>query len=297
MKTFLKKCGWFVGLIILINSLYLLLLLCFSPGFKKMYNLSQLKNKNYDLIVLGNSMALDGIDAAYLSQKGLNSYNFAVAGDHVSTSLMILETYLRNNIKPKAVLIGLSSSIGNSYLNEVPFTNPEVEFFYHPSFVSNLTNPPLFNFQWLAVDMMKIVVSKDFRDARMIRGQWKTKKNIVDTSIFKKTVNPNLEYSNPYLLKIVKECKKRRIKVIFVELPGANENRNNLPFEYTVQLLDNNSTIYNLNNYEVSTKIIDASTDWLAQDHLNENGAKKITDFLYHHVIKKEMSSTEKILY
>ena len=121
-------------------------------------------------------MALDGIDAEYLSKHGINSYNLALAGDHVSTSAMILDNYLKNNNKPKAVMIGLSSAIGRGYLNKVPFKNPEVEFFYNPDLISNIKNPPLLNFQWLAVDMLKILISKEHRNAELVNGQWKTKR-------------------------------------------------------------------------------------------------------------------------
>lgn len=269
-----------------------MLLFWFSPGFKKVYDMITLKQQNYELLVLGNSMALDGIDTEYLTNNGISSYNLALGGDHVSTSLLILNEYLQHNSKPKVVVVGLSSAIGRGYLNKVPFKNPEVEFFYHPNLVSNIMNPPLLNFQWLAIDMMKIVISKDFRDAKTILGQWKTKKVIQDNTIYKKKASTEFMYNNPFLLKIENECKKHGIKLIIVELPGANANRNTLPLEYTIQLGNYRKTIYNLNNYEVSSKIINPSTDWLAPDHLNENGAKKITDFLYNYVIKKEMNVT-----
>ena len=269
-----------------------MLLFWFSPGFKKVYDMITLKQQNYELLVLGNSMALDGIDTEYLTNNGISSYNLALGGDHVSTSLLILNEYLQHNSKPKVVVVGLSSAIGRGYLNKVPFKNPEVEFFYHPNLVSNIMNPPLLNFQWLAIDMMKIVVSKDFRNAKTILGQWKTKKVIQDNTIYKKKASTEFMYNNPFLLKIENECKKHGIKLIIVELPGANANRNTLPLEYTIQLGNYRKTIYNLNNYEVSSKIINPSTDWLAPDHLNENGAKKITDFLYNYVIKKEMNVT-----
>ena len=293
MSKFLKNCLWFLLLIILLNILYVSLLLSFSPAFIKTHTISTFKSKNYELLILGNSMALDGIDAEYLSQNGLNSYNLALAGDHVSTSLLILDNYLKNNDKPKMVIIGLSSAIGRGYLNKVPFKNPEVEFFYNPSLVSNIKNPPILNFQWLAVDMFKIVISKDHRNANLIRGQWKTQKVIPDNTTFKSMAQPNITYTNDFLFKIIEKCENQGIKVILVELPGSNTNNNCLPFEYSVELGNKKTkTVYNLNNYEISSNLIDPSTDWLAPDHLNEKGAKKITEFLNNHVIKKELNLT-----
>ncbi|MBC7606935.1 MAG: hypothetical protein H7199_08265 [Burkholderiales bacterium] len=288
MDKFLRKCAFFLILLVLLNGIYLLVLGIFSPGFKKVYEISKFRNQSYKLLVLGNSMALDAIDAQYLSQRGLDSYNLAVAGDHVSTSLMLLEEYLQNNKKPEVVLIGLSSAIGQSYLNKVPFKNPEVEFFYHPNWKANITSPPLLNFQWLFVDLLKIIISKDHRNAQLVRGQWKTKKVIPDHSVFKEMTHKNTDYKDPYLSKIIGLCQKNGIKVILVELPGANSNRNSLPFTFQAKKASSGCiTVYNLNSYEIASKIIDPEKDWLAPDHLNQFGGQKITKFLLEHIIKK----------
>ena len=87
MSNFFKKCFWFLAIVVVLNLLYLLVLLFFSPGFNKIYEISNFKNQNFETIVLGNSMALDGIDSDYLSKNGMSTYNLSVAGDHISTSL------------------------------------------------------------------------------------------------------------------------------------------------------------------------------------------------------------------
>ncbi len=291
MYKFFRNCTFFLVLLILLNGIYLLVLTEFSPGFKKIYETSKFRNKNYKLLVLGNSMALDGIDSQYLSQQGLDSYNLAVAGDHVSTSLMLLEEYLKNNRNPQAVLIGLSSAIGKSYLNKVPFKNPEVEFFFHPNLKANITNPPLLNFQWLFVDLLKIIISKDHRNSKIILGQWRSPKTIPDNSVYQNKNLP-IDYRDPYLSEIVSLCESRGIKVILAELPGANCNRDGLPFTYEAPLANGKkATIFNLNNYEISSKIINSSTDFLAPDHLNEHGARKITDFLLNHILQANLAN------
>lgn len=289
MNKFLKKCGLFTLVIIILNIIYLVVLTLYSPGFKKVYEISKFENENYQLVVLGNSMALDGIDTGYLSKKGINSFNLAIAGDHIATSQMILERYLKNNSKPKYVVIGISSAIGNAFLNKVSFKNPEVEFFYNPELKATIINPPLLNFQWLFVDLLKIIISKDHREATLTRGQWKTQKVIADNSKFKEHIQVPIDYKNPHLLKIVELCENQNIKLIITELPGSNNNRNSLPFQYDATLLNNKKVkIYNLNNNEVSSRILDPSKDWLAPDHLNKFGAEKVTAYLYENVIKKE---------
>jgi hypothetical protein len=292
MTKFIKKCFWFLALLLLMNMLYLGLLLNNSPSFKKVYNVSNFQNQNYEILVLGNSMALDGIDAGYLASKGIKTYNMAIAGSHVSNSLLLLEDYLKHNAKPKMVMIGLSSSIGRGYLNPVAYKNPEVTFFYEPSLKENVINPPLLNFQWLAVDMFKILVSKEHRNAAMVLGQWKTKRMIPDYSVYINPKIPKLNYTNPYLEKIISICEAKGINVILTELPASNSNRNSLPFEYQVSFKNGKvETVYNLNNYDLSKRIIDPNKDWLAPDHLNEYGGKKITDYLYQNVLKKELAN------
>ncbi|MFN8275503.1 MAG: hypothetical protein U0X58_11580 [Flavobacteriaceae bacterium] len=287
MNQFIKKCFWFFGVIILANLIYLGVLFCGSQGFKKVYDVHSFENQKYDLLIFGNSMALDGIDSEYLQQKGISNYNMAIAGDHISTSLMMFEEYLKHNQKPKVVAIGLSSAIGRSYLNPVAFQNPEVEFFYHPSLAENLKNPPLLNFQWLAVDMLKIFMSADHRRAQMILGQWKTKKIIPDNSVYKEQNISLVDYSNPYLAKMVALCRNNGIQVLLVELPGSNDKRNQISFIRTIELKDGQKcTLHNLNNYTLTQNVIDAQKDWLAADHLNEFGAQKITDYWYQTVLK-----------
>lgn len=290
MLKFIKKCFLFLGIVAILNLLYFFVLLNFSLGFNKVYTVSKFENKNYDVIVLGNSMALDGVDASYLSAKGIKTYNLAIAGNHVSSSLMMFEEYLKKNKAPKTVLIGLSSAVGQSYLNKVPYNNPGVDYFYKPSFWNNIKNPPLLNFQWLAVDMIKIVISKDHRNAKMVDGQWRTQKVIPDNSVLNPSKHKNnIDYSNPFLNKLIILCKEKKINIVLVEMTGSRASRNNLPFIFYAQLADKSKTkIYNLNNAEIGNSIVNSKTDWLSADHLNVYGAKKQTIFIYNQILKKQ---------
>lgn len=295
MNQFIKKCFWFLGIIILANAAYLGILLVLSPGFKKVYEVHSFKNQKFDLLIYGNSMALDGIDSEYLQKQGIKNYNMAIAGDHISTSYMMLQEYLKNNQKPRIVAIGLSSAIGKSYLNPVPYKNPEVEFFYHPNWFEIISNPPMLNFQWLAVDLLKILMSSDHRHAQMILGQWKTKKIIADHSVYKNQSTQAVDYSDPYLAQMVQLCAQKGIKVLLLELPGSNATRNKLPYTSTITLRNGQTiTLHNLNNITISQNLIDAQKDWLAADHLNEFGGRKITEYWYQTVLKPLLLTTQK---
>ena len=287
MKKFLKNSLFFIAIITVINILYVVLLINLSPGFKKVYDISKFENKDYELIVIGNSMALDGVDASYITEKGINTYNLSIAGNHVSTSLHILERYLENNKKPKMVLIGLSSAVGKSYLNPDVYNNPEVDFFYKPNLWINIKNPPLLNFQWLAIDLFKIIISKDHRNATMVNGQWRTKKVIADNSKF--NTNPKIpqHYNNSYFQKIVLLCEKNNIKVVVVEMTGSKSSQNLIPFDKDFSISNSKKIkVYNLNNQNIATELINPKTDWLAPNHLNVIGGRKATEFIFEKIIQ-----------
>lgn len=287
MKRFLIKCLVFLGIVIGANILFLILLLQYVPGFNKVHEMSKFKDKDYDLIVLGNSMALDGIDASYISEQGIKSYNLSLGGIHISTTLELFENYLAHNNRPEMVVIGLSSAVGRSYLNPVAYHNPEVDFFYQPSLWKNITNPPLLNFQWLAIEMIKIIASKEHRNATMISGQWRTKKTIADNSSFDQNRAAPLYYDNVYFQRLLHICEEKNIKAIVVEMTGSKKTQNLVPFEKEFAISATKKIkVYNLNNRQIATELISPRTDWLSPDHLNIFGAAKETQFLFHKVIQ-----------
>lgn len=286
MKKYLQKSALAFLLLVVINVIAFFVLTAFNPVIKKVRESSNFKNKQYELLVFGNSMALDGFDCDYLSQKGIDSYNFATGGSHMSSSLTQLKEYLKFNQKPKIIIIGLPSATGQSLLNKVPYANPLIDFYYKPNLQNCVLNPPPVNLRWLYVESLKILVSKAHRDSKIVRGQWKSPKVIADDSTFKnkKTV---FQYDNADFQEFIKICKNNAIQVIPIELPGSNENRNSFPYTYPIDLVDHTQLkLYNINNYDISKNIIDSKTDWLAHDHLNQTGSKKLTAFVYEHILK-----------
>ena len=127
MKKYLQKSALAFLLLVVINVVAFFVLTAFNPVIKKVRESSNFKNKQYELLVFGNSMALDGFDCDYLSQKGIDSYNFATGGSHMSSSLTQLKEYLKFNQKPKIIIIGLPSATGQSLLNKVPYPNPLID--------------------------------------------------------------------------------------------------------------------------------------------------------------------------
>ena len=289
MKKYLQKCALALLILVVINVIAFVVLLKVNPMIKKVYESANFKNKKYDLLVFGNSMTVDGIDCEYLTQKGIDSYNLATNGSHMCSSLLQLKKYLKHNQKPKAIIIGLPSATGQSLLNKVPYSNPLVDFFYEPSLEHCILNPPPVNLRWLYVESLKIVVSKAHRESKIVRGQWKSPKVIADDSTFKDK-KTEFQYDNADFQEFIKICKDNGIHVIPIEMPGSNENRNSLPYQYQINLADHSQLqLYNLNNYNISKNIIDPKIDWLAHDHLNQTGGEKLTAFVYANILKTQL--------
>lgn len=290
MKKFLQKCALAVLLLVLVNVIAFFALMAVNPMLKKVQESANFNNQKFDLLVFGNSMTVDGIDCDYLSKKGINSYNLATNGSHMCSSSLQLKAYLKNNAKPKMVIVGLPSATGKSLLNPVPYPNPLIDFFYEPSLKNCVLNPPPVNLRWLYVESLKIVVSKAHRESKIVRGQWKSPKVIADDTSFqnKKT---EFHYDNVDFQEFIKICKNEGIQVIPIEMPGSNANRNSLPYNYQINLADQSQLkLYNLNNYEVSSQFIDPKNDWLAPDHLNQNGGAKLTAFVYDNILKPQIA-------
>lgn len=281
MKSFVIKIVVFSFALIIFNWLYLVLLVKFHAGSAKAYDLSVMKNYDYQVIALGNSMVLDGFDAKVISEAGMSSYNLAMGGAHVKTSYLTLNKYLENNKKPKVVLIGLSSAAGRSYLNQVSYESPEFEYFIRYSLVQKALNPPLYHFQWALLEIIKIFVSKDHRNSRLELGQWKSSKVIEDYTNYTYQDFMNLIPQNSYLDSISQLCSKNQIDLVFVDFPGSKKNRNALPPQYKILLNGNDSfLVHNFNNLSVGNEIVDSKIDWLSENHFNKIGAEKFTKSL-----------------
>jgi hypothetical protein len=189
------------------------------------------------------------------------------------------------------ILLCLSSGIGAQYLNKYSYINPEIEYFYQYSWLDKVVNPPLYKFQWLFIELFKIIVSPEHRNAELILGQWKSSKTVFDNSVFEESRIQPTFYQNTYLNYFVNFCKKERIKLVIVEMPASIKNRNLAQNKFIGNSYSNNFNVINLNNKQLADSLFSAKTDWLAPDHLNQIGAEKLTSYIFNVVLKGEYSN------
>ena len=285
MKKFLVKASlfyiYFVAFFIVINVLYAGLLVLTDFNVKKRLEELSFENPDFELLVLGASMASDGIDTKYLSLHGIRSYNLAIDGSNYKTNYIQLKEYLESYaVKPDYVILGIRSNDIKKYDGEnihpiVEVTMPEHKF--------ELYDVPIFKFKWLGFNLFKKIISKKHREIKIVSGQIKFRKinpdntEYSDSSFFDARL---INYSH-WIGEIAGLCSQNGIKFIIINMPGYKETRNNSSEgPYRVNF-DNgySAELYNLNSKDFC-KIFNDSEDWIGNSHLNEFGATKFTDKL-----------------
>ena len=141
------------------------------------------------------------------------------------------------------------------------------------------------------VENLKKLVSKDHRDAKLILGQLRIKRKVSDNTSNKKKLKTKMSYEDykgaKYLFKIDSLCKTNDIELIVIEMPGYKKTQNNIPIGPNTIIYSNDSLqIYNFNNRRLCKELFNDKNDWLGNSHLNEFGARKLTDYIFKSILK-----------
>ncbi len=280
MTKFITRLFLFMVLFVLINISYLTMVINFDWNFSKRIEALNLNFPKYDILVLGNSLAMDGIDTEYLTDCGFPSYNLALGGASLKTNIIQLSEYLSMyEYKPKIVLLGLGSYLNDFDSEEI---NPIVDFTMMKKKTYSLEDIPIFKFKWLFKEQLKKIVSKPHRDAYIKSGQLRFSKSVPDnTSISKGKIFPIGQYRSSQSLKaIIDICNSNKIKLIILEMPGFRNTRHEkINPCYVIDEESGNGFIYDFNYYDFGSLFVD-DEDWIGNSHLNEKGAIKFTKYI-----------------
>jgi hypothetical protein len=279
MKKFIINVSIFFVIFILINIVYLIIIIKTDWNFRKRIESRNFINPEYELLVLGNSLASDGIDTKLLTLNGVKSYNLAIGGSSIKTNYLQLREYLEKyDNTPKFVLLALGSYMGDFHGEDI---HPIVEFTMD-NYKKKITDIPLIKFQWLATELAKKIISSPHRNAILSYGQvrYTTKKR--DSTEFSNREFHMTYYSDSeYVKKISELCCKNGIQLVIIEMPGFKETRNrkkigpySLTFGGGCQAL-----LYNYNYYNFC-RLFDPGEDWIGNSHLNQFGAEKLTSII-----------------
>lgn len=277
MKKFLYQVLVFLFCFILMNVAYLLLVRNFDWNFAKHIEALQLSPRNYECLVLGNSLAMDGIDTKYLSDQGMSSYNLSMGGASLNTSKLQLEQYLSKVSKiPKYVLLGLGSCIGENY--EKTSIHPLLRTQEAGITIYQL---PIIKYRWMAKELGKKLVSRDHRTAKLVNGQLRIARTIADTSQLRadrlSVLNRNFYQELSTLNEIARICEEKNIELVVIEMPGFRNTQNDIPIGPYKLGITSKYQFYNFNN-RIFCELFDSEADWLGGSHLNEKGARKFTE-------------------
>jgi hypothetical protein len=276
VKKFIFKVSVFISIFILINALYLALVAFTDWNFKKRIESLTFKDPSFDVLILGNSLAMDGFDTELMTSSGLKSYNLAIGGSSLKTSLVQLEEYIRKYRKaPQYIILGLGSYMTST---EGETIHPIVEFTRcHFDFTKD--DLPIVKFEWLGAEFAKKIISSAHRSAKLSYGQLKFKKKITDiTAPVDISFDSNYYKDSFYIGEIAAICHKYGIKMFLIEMPGFNNTRNNSEIgpDEIIFKNGNRASLFNFNARDYC-KMFNPEEDWIGNSHLNASGAKKFT--------------------
>lgn len=259
-------------------------------NFVKSIEAIHFKNQAFRCLVLGNSLAMDGIDTELLTEKGISAYNLAIGGASLKANYIQLSEYIKSNQNPEIVLLGLSSCFDIDINSET--INPIIDYSYGLSKYS-IRDLPLWKYKWIGKELLKKIVSKDHRTATLKAGQLKFARVVSDKSEYKELVKhtiDSIKYQNAtFLLRMDSLCNHHQIKLIILEMPGIKKKQNEIAIESIVynEANDVPVKIFNLNNRQFCTLFND-ERDWLGNCHLNVYGAKKLTEYIYERILSRK---------
>jgi len=272
----------------LINILYLEVVKKYDWSFKKHLIAENFNSESFDYLFLGNSLVMDAIDAELLTEKGYSAFNLSIGGATVETNILQLKSYMENGNKvPECVILGVGNFLGNDHLSDI--IHPAVKYTEQP-YLKTLFEIPLLTYSWVATELLKRVISKHHRNAKIVKGQLRISKKVKDKSVYSDNTVSELNsdyYKVDKIDSFARVCNHLNIRLIVIEMPALKSFQNDIdigPYEFNGN--DFQFTFYNLNNRTLG-KIFDGERDWLGNSHLNENGAIKLTQYLIDSKILK----------
>jgi hypothetical protein len=290
MKGFLSFVAALFIAFVVANVLYLWIIKSVDWNFRKLSESQSFRNQSYEILIFGNSTALDGVNPEMLADVHGSSYNFAIGGASLESNFIQLENYLANNQKPKKVLLFLSSCHTNyTKANEI---HPMVKHYYSATpFSKNLDDLPLFKYRWLFLENLKVLISEEHRSARLSNGQLIINKRVADpTNVTNPQACPDgKEYSGDgyaYLYRMNQICDELNIAFYVFEMPCWKKYQTDCLEVAVPTGQETFLRITNFNNAAVCDSLFDSNEDWLSENHLNFNGSKKLTSQINRFLLK-----------
>jgi len=279
----------FIIFFVMVNLIFLLLVSHTDWDYRKRTESLRFINPEFDLLVLGNSLALDGIDTELLTDNGIKSYNLAIGGSSPKTSYIQLKEYLEMyDHNPEYVILALGSYVSRLDGSEI---HPVVEFTMR-DYRFRLKDIPIRKFKWLGLELAKKIISSQHRKASLSYGQLKFEKSTPDnTRPSSNELNISAFLSSEYIGEIARLCSENDISFYIIEMPGFNNTRNSSDIgPYRLSFSNGHQAwMYNLNSASFC-EFFNSEKDWIANSHLNVYGASRFTRELLKILLTPDVS-------
>lgn len=250
------------------------------------------QNPDYELLVLGSSLAEYAFDTEILTSEGIRSYNLALVGSSVKTNYVQLKEYLQKYEKrPDYVILAI-----NSYLErfDQEGIQPVVEFTME-GHKFTLKDVPITKFNWAGMELLKKAFRKEYRQTYVSAGHKKSIRIEPDHTQLSNAELNLAEYREAkYIGKIANICSVYDIEFFVIDLPALTETQNKASIGPYDLIFDGSDPVefYNLNSTEFC-EFIDTDRDWSGMSHFNKYGAEKFTMKLKELLFSQETINTE----
>lgn len=286
---------------------------CERKDSKKKYNDFFKMSDQVDVLFLGSSHVLNGVNPALLfDEYGITSYNMAMHGGVMSESYWTLINAL-DYCSPKCVVVDLWSlnrdyhyvdimegegrteedlreSVSGLHLNMDCWTMSKNKLMAINDLISDVETQKEFWWDYVLYhDRWSSLSSGDF-ESTLSNGGYLLGSLPMDGYVDNQTItqSDDLEQcldketiSTEYLRKVIEECQSRGINVVLTFLPMANSYaEDRMSANMGQKIADEYGIIFvNLLPKELGS-IVNYDTDFFDDTHLNINGMSKVTEYL-----------------
>ncbi|NRD24576.1 DUF1574 family protein [Winogradskyella litoriviva] len=302
MKKFITYTVFFICPVIIIMVVMEFALRQIPNDYKLKSEQIELKKEAIETLILGSSHSMYGFNPEYFTNE---AYNLSHVSQSIDLDYLLLQKYINELPKLKTIVIRLSYTTLHEQLGETSEAWRQKD--YNLYYDLDISNTLKFNSEVLSIKLknnikrLRDYYLKNENPISVENSGWaffnKTKLNKsldeLGVMVAKKHTAKNdklVEENITYLEKIVKLCGKQNVKVIIVTLPAYKSYRAHLNKSQLEKVISTGVKMYNnYSNCSYLNLIQDENfneNDFYDADHLNTNGAKKLSLFLDDFIIQ-----------
>jgi len=290
MKKLLIFTGILLILIFIFGEVFRVLALKFDPNEPKAVDVLKLKNKDYDIIFMGNSVPQQGVNPAVIdSLMGIESYNMAMGGGSILENELMLRNYLIFNQKPKLIVYGMlvnEVSWGGSLRPTFRYSFDKSIRKYYKAKLNKISTKrdlsthlnivPLYRYRVALEHALKFIIDPKGRNYTYYKGFLRTK---VVKKVPEKLPKHEAGINEDAYRSFMDFTESKGIKTLIIELPNSKSfNEATVGRDSVLQIIKAKSDFgfvsFNHNIEQYTPEM------WVSTNHFNVKGADKFSTIL-----------------